>query len=101
MHEARRWTLGCGPVRHEIEEADANLLSLIKDTRGAAKAAEPSDDPERRIFLEDRPTHESTGGFYASVPRTVPVNKTRDAQKPEAGQRRNIIRLVYLLCYLQ
>ena len=46
-------------------------------------------------------THQSTGGFYVSVKRTIRVNKTRDAQKPEAGQRRNIIRLVYLLCYLQ
>ncbi len=53
------------PVRHEmIEKADANFLSLIKDTRGAAKAAEPSNDPERRTFLEDRPDSESTGGFY-------------------------------------
>ena len=25
------------PVRHEIEEADLNLLSLIKDTRGRGR----------------------------------------------------------------
>ena len=55
------------PVRHEIEEADANLLSLIKDTRARRRLAEPRNDPERRILLEERPTHESTGGFYASA----------------------------------
>ena len=88
------------PVRHEIEEADANLLSLIKDTRGAAKANRAT-IRNGGSFSKIVHTHQSTGGFYVSVPRTIRVNKTRDAQKPEAGQRRNIIRLVYLLCYLQ
>lgn len=87
------------PVRHEIEEAGLNLPSLIKDTRGAGGRTERRS--EGRIFLEDRSDTRDTGGFYVSVPGPIRVNKTRDAQKPGAGQRRNIIRLVYLLCYLQ
>ena len=89
------------PVRHEIEEADANLLSLIKDTWARRRRPNRATIRNGGSFSKIVQTHESTGGFDVTVPRTIRLNKTRDAQKPEAGQRRNIIRLVYLLCYLQ
>ena len=44
------------PVRHEIEEADLNLLSLIKDTRGAGgrtKRRSGRADLSRRSFRRD------------------------------------------------
>jgi hypothetical protein len=45
------------PVRHEIELADLNLLSLIKDTRGAGGRTERrsgSADLSRRSFRHTR-----------------------------------------------
>lgn len=45
------------PVRHEIEEADLNLLSLIKDTRGAGGRTERRSgraDLSRRSFRHTR-----------------------------------------------
>lgn len=47
--EDHRWyvrSAGAGRSVHEmIEEADANLLVVIKDMRDAAKAADESNDP--------------------------------------------------------
>jgi hypothetical protein len=53
------------PVRLEmIEEADANFLSLIKDTRGAAKAA------ERATIRNGRPFSRSSRLTRAQVVST-------------------------------
>jgi hypothetical protein len=57
------------PVRHEMtEEADANLLSLIK-TRGCGEGGRTSNGPEWRTFLEDHPDTREHRWFLCQRPK--------------------------------
>ena len=53
------------PVRHEmIEKADANFLSLIKDTGARQRRPNRATIRNGGRFSKIVQTHESTGGFY-------------------------------------
>ena len=76
------------PVRHEmIEEADANLLSLIK-TRGCGEGGRtPSNSPEWRTLLEDRPDTRERRWFLPQRPEDNPgkQNQHKSLKPASAG----------------
>ena len=66
------------PVRHEmIEEADANLLSLIK-TRGCGEGGRTE---QLRTFLEDHPETREHRWFLRQRPKDNPGKQNQGCTK--------------------